>query len=91
MLLYFTIYLIPGSATVTSYVDHATDRSYQTVSVQLRVVNFEDPHPTRNFILKSPTYAIRIGRGSKSGNRELFPPSTMRGSSRVSCLGNTLF
>jgi hypothetical protein len=46
-----------------------------TVSVELRVIDFEDPHPTRNFILRSPTYAIRIGRGSKSGNRELYPAS----------------
>jgi hypothetical protein len=37
------------------------------------VVNCEDPQPIRVFSLKSPTYAIRIGRGSKSGNRDLFP------------------
>jgi hypothetical protein len=46
-----------------------------TVSVELRVVNSKDSHPTRNFILRSPAYAIRIGRGSKSGNRELYPAS----------------
>lgn len=54
----------------------ATDKcGRQAVSVELRVVNFHDPHPTRAFVLRSPTYAIRIGRGSKSGNRELFPAS----------------
>ncbi|ERF73324.1 hypothetical protein EPUS_03157 [Endocarpon pusillum Z07020] len=47
----------------------------RNLSVELQILNSEDPHPTRNFILRSPTYAIRIGRGSKSGNRELFPAS----------------
>ncbi|KAF7508538.1 hypothetical protein GJ744_009087 [Endocarpon pusillum] len=47
----------------------------RNLSVELQILNSDDPHPKRNFILRSPTYAIRIGRGSKSGNRELFPAS----------------
>lgn len=45
------------------------------MNVKLEVVNFDEPHPSRVFTLKGPSYAIRIGRGSKSGNKELVPAS----------------
>jgi hypothetical protein len=52
-----------------------TDRWSLLVSVQIEVFNNVDSYPSRRFNLEWPTYQIKVGRGSQSGEKELFPAS----------------
>lgn len=45
----------------------------RNLSVEIHILRSNDPHPVRKLVLKSPAYAVRIGRGSKSSNTELCP------------------
>src|SRR2546423_6923730 len=51
----------------------SANANFITVSVQIEVFNNVDSHPSRNFKLEWPTYQIRVGRGSMSGGKELYP------------------
>ena len=67
--------LLSGLVSDSVSFSHLTDRCFITVSVQIEVFNNVDSYPSRRFSLEWPTYQIKVGRGSHSGEKELFPAS----------------
>jgi hypothetical protein len=67
--------LLSGLVPVSVSICLVTDRWFITVSVQIDVFNNVDSFPSRRFSLEWPTYQIKVGRGSHSGEKELFPAS----------------